>query len=385
MKKICFITTISSTLKSFVLETAKYLHNQCAYDVTLICDNDTLFAKSLPEYIHYIPVKMARGINFSGFKAIKEFKKIFKREKFDIVQYATPNASYYASTAAKKVKVPVRLYCQWGIRYTGFSGLKRKIFKFLEKKVCKNSTNIFAVSPLNMQFSIEEKLYSSQKAKVIGNGGTIGVDINVYDISKKQNWAKQIRKNLNISDSDFVYGFVGRITIDKGCCELLSAFRKIVQNNKDAKLLIVGPTDINFGIDSQLVDWAKNSNSVIFTGKVDNQMVKEYYASMDVLVHPTYREGFGMVIQEAGALAIPVITTNIPGASEVMQDGKSCVLVPPKDSESLFQAMQTLYDDREKLHQLGNEAYIRTKELYERKIMLNNQKIAYVQLMEENK
>ena len=56
MKKVCMITTVSLTLKVFVVETAKYLHKQCGYDVTLICDNDEEFKISLPNYIHYIPV-----------------------------------------------------------------------------------------------------------------------------------------------------------------------------------------------------------------------------------------------------------------------------------------------------------------------------------------
>ena len=70
MKKICFVTTVSITLKSFVVETAKYLHEKCGYDVTLICDNDEEFASSLPEYIHYIPVPMSRGIDISGFASV---------------------------------------------------------------------------------------------------------------------------------------------------------------------------------------------------------------------------------------------------------------------------------------------------------------------------
>ena len=126
MKKICMITTVSSTLKSCVVDTAKHLYEQCGYDVTLICNTDEKFAKTLPPYVHYIPVPMSRGVNFSGFKSIKIFRKIFKREKFDLVQYATPNASFYASVAAKQAKVPIRLYCQWGIRYVGFQGIKRK-------------------------------------------------------------------------------------------------------------------------------------------------------------------------------------------------------------------------------------------------------------------
>ena len=64
MKKICICTTISSTMKSFVVETAKYLYEKCGYDITLICNGDGSFEQSLPEYIHFIPVHMARGIDF---------------------------------------------------------------------------------------------------------------------------------------------------------------------------------------------------------------------------------------------------------------------------------------------------------------------------------
>ena len=81
------ITTVSLTLKVFVVETAKYLHKQCGYDVTLICDNDEEFKISLPNYIHYIPVHMARGVDISGIKSIVDFIKIFRNEKFDMVQY----------------------------------------------------------------------------------------------------------------------------------------------------------------------------------------------------------------------------------------------------------------------------------------------------------
>ena len=130
MKKICFVTTVSLTMKAFVLETAKYLHNEGGYDVTLICNNDDEFAASLPEYIKFIPVSMARGVDLSVFSSILAFIKIFKEQKFDMVQFSTPNASLAASIAAKICKVPVRLYCQWGIRYVGFSGIARKIFKF---------------------------------------------------------------------------------------------------------------------------------------------------------------------------------------------------------------------------------------------------------------
>ncbi len=381
MKKICMVTTVSITMKSFVLETAKHLHNECGYDVTLICDNDDEFAKSLPEYIHYIPVKMVRGISLSGFGSIRALKKIFKREKFDLVQYSTPNASMYASIASKSAKVPVRLYCQWGIRYVGLGGIARRIFKFLEKQACKSSTHIRAVSPMNMAFAISEGLYSQEKARVIGNGGTIGVDTLVYDINKRDEWCLQVRSQYGIDKDDFVFGFAGRISADKGCGELLSSFKSICQTNSKAKLFIVGPCEEKCGICPELLEWAKESPSVIFTDKIENARMKEFYSAMDVLVHPTYREGFGMVIQEAGALGVPTVTTRIPGASEVMQEDISCLLVEPKNAKALECAMLELLNDRQKAAMLGKSAYERVCNLYDRPIMLANQQKDYEMLL----
>ena len=81
LKKICFISTIPITLNAFVLKAAEYIHENTDWDISFICDYDEKFEKSLPEYIHYIPVPMKRGISIAGVKAMLEMKKIFKREK----------------------------------------------------------------------------------------------------------------------------------------------------------------------------------------------------------------------------------------------------------------------------------------------------------------
>lgn len=381
MKKICMITTISLTLKSFVVETAKYLHDKCGYDVTLICTEDEKFASSLPDYLHFIPVHMARGIDASGIQSIIAFREIFKREKFDLIQYSTPNAACYASIAARSIKAPIRLYCQWGIRYVGMNGFNRRIFKFIEKIICANSTDIRAVSPLNLAFSVREGLYKKEKAKVIGHGGTIGVDLQKFSIGMKYEWRNKVRIQYGIEDDDFVFGFAGRVSVDKGCGELIGAFKKVAEKNKKIKLLIVGPFEDNCGIDAQLVQWAKNSSQVKLTGLMENANMREYYSAMDVLVHPTYREGFGMVIQEAGALAVPVITTKIPGASEVMEDGISCKLIEPKNEGELEDAMLELSIHCDMTNKLGQGAYNRTKSLYDRPIMLENQRKDYEELV----
>ncbi len=381
MKKICFVTTVSLTMKAFVLESAKYLHNEGGYDVTLICNNDEEFAASLPEYIKFIPVSMARGVDLSVFSSILAFIKIFKEQKFDMVQFSTPNASLAASIAAKICKVPVRLYCQWGIRYVGFSGVARKIFKFIEKIVCKNATHINAVSPMNMEFAVNEGLYKSKKAAVVGRGGTIGVDLTNYDFSKKSQWREEIRNKNGLDESDFVFGFSGRVSADKGCKELFTAFKKLSEEKENVKLFIAGPIDDKSGTDDEIFTWAKNSDKVVFTGQIENKEMCYQYGAMDVLVHPTYREGFGMVIQEAAALGCPVITTDIPGASEVLENGKSCLLVKPADWESLYEKMDEICEDPEKANKMGENARLFTEKHYERSIMLKNQFARYEELL----
>ncbi len=383
MKKLCIITTVPGTLRSFVVPTAEYLYKECGYDITLICTNDDEFAASLPEYIRYIPVKMSRGIDFTAPGSIWNFIKIFKREKFDLVQYATPNASFYASIAARICRVPIRLYCQWGIRYVGLSGKSRKIFKLFEAIVCKNSTHIRSVSPKNLEFAISEGLYSSSKAKVIGNGGTIGVDLNAFDIENKAFYRKEIRDKYNLSDNETVFGFVGRFSRDKGCGELLRAFKKISEEREDVRLMLVGRREDPAGISEELVRWAEESPKVIFSGRITKEEIKKYYSAIDILTHPSYREGFGMVLQEAGALGVPMITTRITGASEVMEEGKSCLLAEPRNAEDLEEKMLTLLMGKELAENLGNAAYERTKTFYARPVMLQNQKMDYMELLGE--
>lgn len=381
MKKICFITTVSLTMRVFVVETAKYLHEQLGWDVSLICSPDEEFAATLPEYLHYIPVKMNRGMDLTALKSIRDFVRVFRREQFDMVQYSTPNAACYASIAAKIAKVPVRLYAQWGIRYTGLSGVSRKVFKAIEKMVCRKSTIVKAQSPMNRQFAIDEGLCEPEKISVVGYGGTIGVDLTDLDVAKKQLWRDEIRSRYGIKQDDFVFGFAGRITVDKGCRELLGAFREMVEEGKDGKLMIVGPVDDDCGVDKKLIAWANASDRVILTGSVPGEEMKKHYSAMDVLVHPTYREGFGMVLQEAGALALPIITTKIPGASEVFADGESVRLVEARNKAQLKDAMLELVNDRQWAAQLGQQAYLRTKERYDRPIMLENQRKDYLEIL----
>lgn len=355
MKKICYIATVSMTLQSFVVETAKYLHMVGGFDISFICSPDEAFAKSLPSYIHYYPVSMQRGISLGGIKAMFEIQKIFVREKFDLIQYSTPNASCYASIAGFLARIPVRLYCQWGIVYVGMSGVKRQIFKLEEKFVCALSTWIEPDSYGNLNFCHREKIYPQNKGSVIWNGSASGVDLNKFDISKKSQWRTEIRKKYDIPEKATVYIFVGRVTRDKGIDELLAAFRKLSNKYEDIVLLIVGCNDNPESINVQLMDWSLQETRVIYCGMVNT--VECYLGASDIYVLPSYREGFGSSVIEAEAMGIPVIVTDIPGPTDAIEKDVTGLTVKKQDPKALFVVMEKLYSDQLLRERMGVEAY----------------------------
>lgn len=365
MKKICIITTVSDTLKSFVLEFAQYMYSHGDYDITFICNRDEEFANSLPEYIHYLPVDMKRGISISGFAACFKMIKIFKENKYDIIQYSTPNASLYASIAGWIARIPVRLYCQWGLVYVGFSGFRRKIFKCEEKLVCKLSSWIEPDSKGNLKFCRDQKLYPAEKSSVVHKGSASGVSLEKFTISKKNEYRKEVRKQWNIPEQDFVYGFVGRITGDKGINELLLASNKILKTYKDVHVLLIGGVEKESSVNAELYEWSKKEKRIKYCGKTSE--AEKYMAAMDCYVMPSYREGFGLTVIEAGAMGVPVICTDIPGPTDAIIDGVTGLVVKKKDSDALESAILKLYSDRALGKRLGNAGFENVKKNYEQK------------------
>ena len=378
MKKICFVTTTYITFNAFIKENAEYLHDSGVFDISLICDGDSVGDAVLPSFIHFYPVKMKRGVSLTALSAIRRIKNIFRKNHFDLVQYSTPNASFYASIASKCAKVPIRLYCQWGMVYVTMSGIKRRIFRFIEKLTCKNSTVIQPDSVGNREFCIREKLYDENKSEVIWNGSAKGVDLNVFDITKKAEYSKEIKQKFSIGQKDIVIGFVGRLGREKGCHELFAAFKKLNEENNRCKLLFVGPIEKTETIDPIWLKYFYDCKDIIKTDRVTD--VQKYISAMDVFVLPTYREGFGMSVVEASAMGVPVVTTKYPGPSGAMIDGETGIAVDIKDEHAVYVAIKKILEDKDFATELGKkgEEFVKSnfdQVVFKEKLLENRKKL----------
>ena len=366
-KKICVITTIETTLESFVIPVMR-LFMQRGFDVTLMCMMSDMFVERYEGEFHLINVKMNRGISLKDMLTKPfEFYKIFKREKFNYVQYATTNAAWYASVAAKMAGVPVRVNCLWGLLYTASTGWKRKVYWFAEKYPCWFSNYFIVASKKNMEIAIADGLCKRERVSVIGDGGTIGVDLKVFDYGKREEYKLRMLERYPVLKGKLVYGYLGRIDVDKGVNELLKAFLAV--NNLKMALVLMGSfDDVRSGLDNDLIEKAKASENVIFTGFT--REVALHLSVVDVLVHPTYREGFSMVIQQAMAMGCAIITTDIPGPSEVIVENESGLLVQVKDSEALQKAMRRMYEDKVLREAFVKAGLKRVEERFKRERML---------------
>lgn len=331
------MVTLPATIESFFIPQLKYLTAN-GFDVTVISSPSESLLDELGNSIRFYPVEIPRGISFLGsITAICNLIKVFKAENYDLIQYSTPNAAFYASIAAKYVGCSIRNYHLMGLRYLGASGCGRVVLKLLEKITCKNSTSIECVSESNLRMGVKEGLFPCEKATVVWNGSTGGVDLDRFNYAKRAQWRAEIRKELGFAENDFVYGFVGRITRDKGINELLKAYWEL---NSDAKLLLIGQIEEEKNLNEELFEKAKNDQRIIIHESVSD--IERYYAAIDVLMLPSYREGFGNVIIEAGAVGTPAIVSDIPGPIDAIEREVTALVVPVKSVGELKDAMNRI-------------------------------------------
>ena len=350
--KIAFVMTAGMFLDIFYPDFYPLAESK-GYEIVGICAADRFVANVTAQGVRVIEVPMTRTFTpFRDLVCLLKLYRIFRAEKFDLINYSTPKAALLSAIAAKTAGSTRLLYTVRGLAYTGFSGLKRMIAKGCETIACRNADTIIAISPTLKAQIVEEGLTNAEKIVVYGLGSSKGVNLKTFQCNDQTlQRARQIRKALNLSADDVVFGYAGRFTVEKGIIELLDAFEAVSKQSRQAHLLLVGQQDQRMPLPQSVldrIDQHRRIHVLPFTADMPAHL-----AAMDVFVLASYREGFGNVLIEASALQRPVIASDIPGCRDAVKPGLTGLLVSPRNSASLQSAMQTLMADPNQRQTMG--------------------------------
>ena len=326
MKKIILCANSSWYLFNFRKSSIKALINK-GYEVYSVAPRDHATEKLKEISSKHISFQF----NKSSINPLKEFYyitalfRIFKDIKPDAVFNFTIKNNLYGSI----VGFLLRLKVINNITGLGSVMLRPSLIKLviviLYKIIKKIPHHTFCQNLDDLNYLVKKRLVIKSKVSLIPGSG---LDTNFFS------------PNINnIDDNSFTFLFVGRIIKDKGFFELIEAFKKISVDCPNIKLMILGeidsknPSRVNA---SYIKELSLHPNINIYGHEND---VRPFLSKASCFVLPSYREGLSRSILEAMSMELPIITTDVPGCRELVQDKKSGIICKPRSSESLKRAM----------------------------------------------
>ena len=173
-----------------------------------------------------------------------------------------------------------------------------------------------------------------------------------------------------------------RLLWDKGLAEFVDAARRLHGEGRAIDFLLAGDPDPGnpAAVPEATVHGWVTEGLLQWLGHVDD--MPALFASVDVVVLPSYREGLPKGLIEAGACALPLVTTDVPGCREVVTDGVDGLLVPVRDAGALATAIARLHDDPVLAARLGAAARQRALDEFDERIVIARTQAVYQELLD---
>lgn len=356
-------------------------------------DFETLLIGGLPEddetdSLHIVeeygvqPVlisEMKRTPNFKSDRAAYlKIKKIIKEFQPDIVHTHAAKAGALGRRAAFACKVPVVVHTFHGhVFHSYFGRFKTIIFKAIERRLAKKSNGIIAISEIQkMELSSIHKIANQDKIKVI----PLGFDLNKFRVLNDDN-RKETRKKLKLNEDTIAVAIIGRLAPIKDHSFFLNVVEKILDStSKLIRFFIVGDGLERDKIEKRVNEInGRKGQIVIMTSWVKD--IASFNAGMDIICLTSKNEGTPVSLIEAQASGVPIVTTDVGGVRDIVDDGETGFIVPINELELFTDKMLILIEDekKRKLMSQNGWSFVEQKFHYER--LVSDMEIYYWELL----
>lgn len=351
--KIVIVGTVSSSITGFRADLIKCLVEKGHVVVALAIDY-TDEQRALVRSFGALPMDYTftrSGLNpFQDIRDTLSLVQLLKELKPDLVFSYFSKPVVFGTLAAKLAKVPRRIAMLEGLGFTfteqpnGFS-LKTKLIRsiqvFLYRLAFPFLEQIIFLNPDDPVDLLEKHNLKVKKVNVLG---AIGLNLTDYPY-------------MEVKTHPVRFIFVGRLLVEKGINEYISAAVLVKERYPVTEFVVLGDLDeSNPGcLTQQQIDSLIEKNIVIYPGQVNN--VYKWLSESSVFVLPSYREGVPRSTQEAMAIGRAVITTDVPGCRETVDDGVNGFIVPPWSAEKLAEKMIVFIEKPELIKRMGEESY----------------------------
>ena len=278
----------------------------------------------------FIENSLIRNLNIiEDIRAFFHLFKFIKRGKYKIVHTHSSKAGIIGRWAAYFAGVPVIIHTIHGLPFHKYQNPVATYFYVLSEWL-----TAFITTKI---LSVSSKIIEQTRAYGIGNNSQFTVvrsGLNINDFLLQMGKGKEIRKELGISKSSFVFGTLARLFYLKGHKYIIAAARSIVRKHPNVIFLFIGDGLLRKEFEEHIARLDLTEHFV-FAGLIQPEKVPAYLDSCDAIIHPSLREGLPRVVPQAFLLEKPVIAFDVDGTSEVVIKGKTGFLNPPKDLVNL--------------------------------------------------
>lgn len=314
---------------------------------------EELLASLDPEWIFYTVNVNPNDINPVGdFKYLRQLLKIYRKEKPDIVFQYTIKPNIYSTLACKMLHIPcVSMVAGLGYVFEGNSA-KKKIGRTLYKLGLRLSDKVFVLNEPNKKTLLDGGYVKPDK--LIHLTGGEGVNLNGYPY-----------RPMEFNTTRFL--MIARVLYDKGYKEYVDAAKIVKGKYPDVTIELLGPLAPNskMGVSEKQVMSDHEANYITYLGRT-NDVPSYVLRDGTVIVLPSkYLEGLNRSLMEACSMGRPIITTDIPGCRETVENGVSGLLVPKGDAVALADAMIKIIElPKDKKQDMSKAARKRAEECF---------------------